>query len=425
MADVLTSTPAIDVHDLGLSARGRNVVDRVETFISEEVEPAVAPYDAAGAERPDRWTFAPRQLEILNGLKAKAKARGLWNLFLAGADDGLGLSNLDYAYAAFEMGKTPMASESMNCSPPDTGNMEVLSRVGTPAQKDRWLRPLLDGEIRSAFAMTEPEVASSDARNIRTRAEPDGRDLVITGEKYFVSGAGDPRCAVMLVAVETDPDGSRDSRQSLVLVPMETPGVEVVGPMHVFGHDAAPHGHMHVRLTDVRVPRDNVLLGLGRGFEIAQLRLGAGRIHGCMRAIGAAERALSLMVERGIGRQAFGKPLVELGKNMELVSRSRIDIEAMRLMVLRAAKAMDVESAAEARVWVSAVKAMVPERVCRIIDEAIQVHGATGLSTWTPLAEMYVAQRAFRIGDGPDEVHHRVVARAEVAKHRTAQSAVR
>ena len=267
--------------------------------------------------------------------------------------------------------------------------MEVLERVGTPEQKAQWLQPLLDGEIRSCFGMTEPDLASSDARNIATSAVLDGDEWVINGEKYYISGAGDPRCKIMICMVRTSPDAASHLQQSQILVPMDTPGVEIVGPMLVFGHDDAPHGHMHLRLTDVRVPKENILLGEGRGFEISQLRLGPGRIHHCMRSIGAADRALQLMVERGLSRQAFGKPLIALGKNTEVVARARIEIEAMRLMVLRAAKAMDLMGNAEARVWVSAVKAMVPERVCQIIDEAIQIHGATGVSQWTPLADMY------------------------------------
>jgi acyl-CoA dehydrogenase len=304
-----------------------------------------------------------------------------------------------------------------NCSAPDTGNMEVLERVGTPEQRERWLTPLLAGEIRSAYAMTEPDVASSDAKNISCRATLDGDEWVITGEKYFISGAGDPRCKVMIAMVLTSPDGPPNRRHSQILVPMDTPGVEILGPMHVFGEDDAPHGHMHLRFNDVRVPQENVLLGEGRGFEISQVRLGPGRIHHCMRSIGAAERALELMVRRGRQREAFGKALVGLGKNTEVIARARVEIEAMRLMVLRAAKAMDVMGNQKARVWVSAVKAMVPQRVCAIIDEAIQVHGATGVSQWTPLARLYTAQRALRLADGPDEVHWNVVGRAEIARY--------
>ena len=407
-----------ELYNLGLSDTARPLLEKVKAFVADEVAPMSEKYFALGEGRADRWSFAEGQLDLLDGVKAKAKAQGLWNFFLPNAETGEGLSNLDYAYIAFELGKSPLASECLNCSAPDTGNMEVLERVGTPEQKKQWLEPLLNGEIRSAYAMTEPDLASSDARNISCSAVLDGEEWVINGEKYYISGAGDPRCKIMIVMVKTNPDAAAHLQQSQILVPMDTPGVEIVGPMLVFGHDDAPHGHMHIRLHDVRVPKDNVLLGESRGFEISQLRLGPGRIHHCMRSIGAAERALQLMVERGLSREAFGKPIISLGKNTEWVSRARIEIEAMRLMVLKAAKAMDLMGNADARVWVSAVKAMVPERVCEIIDRAIQIHGATGISQWTPLADMYIGQRTLRFADGPDEVHHMVVGRAEVARYR-------
>lgn len=406
-----------ELFNLGISPDARELLDRVKKFIQTEVLPLEEKYFALGEGRADRWSFAPGQLELLDATKAKAKSEGLWNFFLPNADTGEGLSNLDYAYIAFELGKTRLGSECLNCSAPDTGNMEVLERVGTPEQKKRWLEPLLAGEIRSAYAMTEPDLASSDARNIACEAVLDGEEWVINGEKYYISGAGDPRCKIMIVMVRTNPEAATHLQQSQILVPMDTPGVEVVGPMLVFGHDDAPHGHMHLGFHDVRVPKDNVLLGEGRGFEISQVRLGPGRIHHCMRSIGAAEKALALMVERGLSREAFGKPIISLGKNTEWVSRARIEIEAMRMMVLRAAKAMDLMGNAEARVWVSAAKAMVPERVCNIIDQAIQIHGATGISQWTPLADMYTSQRTLRFADGPDEVHHMVVGRAEIARY--------
>ncbi|MBW2397127.1 MAG: acyl-CoA dehydrogenase family protein, partial [Deltaproteobacteria bacterium] len=358
----------------------------------------------------------PGQLELLDAVKDKAKAQGLWNFFLPDAETGQGLSNLDYAYIAAELGKQPLASESLNCAAPDTGNMEVLERVGTPEQKKKWLEPLLNGEIRSAYAMTEPDLASSDAKNISCRAELVGDEWVITGEKFYISGAGDPRCKIMIVMVQTDPDGPPHLRQSQILVPTDAPGLEILGPMHVFGKDDAPHGHMHLRFENCRVPKENILLGEGRGFEISQVRLGPGRIHHCMRSIGAAERALEMMAKRGLSRNAFGKPIASLGKNTEDIAKARIEIEAMRMMVLKAAKAMDVLGNSEARVWVSAVKAMVPVRVCEIIDKAIQVHGATGVSQWTPLADMYASQRTLRLADGPDEVHWFVVGRAELAR---------
>jgi len=401
------------LNNLGMSEGARPLLARVMEHIRTNCDPAYEEYERLGRNRAERFSYAPGQLEILADLKAKAKEAGLWNFFLPNAETGEGLSNLDYAYIAFELGRNPLASQSLNCSAPDTGNMEVLERVGTPAQKERWLKPLLAGEIRSAFAMTEPDVASSDAKNVRLQAIKDGDEYVLNGEKYYISGAGDPRCKIMIVMVKTSPNAEAFRQQSQILVPMDTPGVEILGPMNVFGHDDAPHGHMHLRFTNVRVPEENILWGEGRGFEISQLRLGPGRIHHCMRSIGAAEKALDLMIARGLSREAFGKRIIDLGKNMETISRSRIEIEAMRLMVLKAARAMDVLGNKEARIWVSMAKAMVPERCCKIIDDAMQVYGATGVSQWTDLPEMYMKQRTLRLADGPDEVHHAVVARAE------------
>jgi acyl-CoA dehydrogenase len=407
-----------ELNQLAMSKEAQPLFDAVKKHIEENVAPIEEEFHRLGEGRKDRWSWAPGQLELLDGAKKKAKESGLWNFFLPEANEiGRGLTNLDYAYIAAELGKHPLASESLNCSAPDTGNMEVLERVGTPAQKERWLKPLLNGEIRSAYAMTEPGVASSDAKNVSMRAVLQGDEWVMNGEKYYISGAGDPRCKIMIVMVKTSPDAPTQFQQSQILVPMDTPGVEILGPMEVFGHDHAPRGHMHLRFTDVRVPKDNILLGEGRGFEISQVRLGPGRIHHCMRTIGKAERALDLMVKRATSRVAFGKPIIQLGKNLETVSRARIEIEAMRLMVLKAAKAMDVLGNREARVWVSMVKAMVPEKACQIIDQAIQIHGATGISQWTPLAEMYTDVRHLRFADGPDEVHHMVVGRAELSRH--------
>ncbi len=404
-----------EMFDLRMSAGAKPLLEKVKAFVKQEVEPMTGEFFRLGAGRAERWAWAPGQLELLDGLKAKAKANGLWNFFLPDAD-GQGLNNLDYAYIAAELGKNPLAPECLNCAAPDTGNMEVLERVGTAEQKEQWLKPLLNGEIRSAYAMTEPDLASSDAKNIACRAELVGDEWVINGEKYYISGAGDPRCKIMIVMVQTNPEAAPHLRQSQILVPTNTPGVEILGPMHVFGKDDAPHGHMHIRFDHCRVPKKNILLGEGRGFEISQVRLGPGRIHHCMRSIGAAERAIELMAKRGLSRTAFGKRLAHLGKNTETIAKARIEIEAMRMMVLKAAKAMDVLGNSEARVWVSAVKAMVPERVCKIIDEAIQIHGATGISQWTPLADMYASQRTLRLADGPDEVHWFVVGRAELAR---------
>jgi acyl-CoA dehydrogenase len=410
--------PMDEMNDLRMSAKAVPLLEHVKRFIKETVEPMSVEFERLGEVPHDPWTFAPGQLDVLQVAKDKAKAEGLWNFFLPDAETGEGLSNLDYAYIAVELGKAPLASECMNCAAPDTGNMEVLERVGTPEQKEKWLKPLLAGEIRSAYVMTEPNVASSDAKNVSTRAELVGDEWVINGEKYYISGAGDPRCKIMIVMVKTSPEAPSQFQQSQILVPMDTPGVTILGPMHVFGHDHAPRGHMHMRFDNVRVPRENILLGEGRGFEISQVRLGPGRIHHCMRTIGKAEKALDLMVSRGMSREAFGKPLAMLGGNLEKISRARIEIEAMRLMVLKAAKAMDVMGNREARVWVSMVKAMVPEKACQIIDQAIQIHGATGISQWTPLAEMYTDVRHLRFADGPDEVHHMVVGRAELQSRR-------
>ncbi|WP_416897063.1 MAG: acyl-CoA dehydrogenase family protein [Minwuia sp.] len=410
-------SPDDDLNNLTMSEEARPLLDHVKRFISEVVDPMSEEFHKLGEGRPDIWQYAPGQLEVLEEAKNEAKKQGLWNFFLPDAETGEGLKNLDYAYIAAELGKNSLASQTMNCSAPDTGNMEVLERVGTKEQKEKWLKPLLNGEIRSAYVMTEPYRASSDAKNVAMEAKLDGDHYVLNGEKYYASGAGDPRCKIMIVMVKTNPDAPTHRQQSQILVPIDTPGVDVLGPMHVFGDPDAPHGHMHIRFTDVRVPKENILLGEGRGFEISQVRLGPGRIHHCMRSIGAAEKALDLMINRGISREAFGKPIIQLGKNIETVSRARIEIEACRMMVLKAAKAMDVLGNKEARVWVSMVKAMVPEKVCKIIDEAIQIHGATGVSQWTPLAEMYHKQRTLRLADGPDEVHHFVVGRYEIQKH--------
>jgi acyl-CoA dehydrogenase len=411
------SDQSADLFNLSMSEEVQPLFHAVKQHIADNVDPVVEEYFALDKEKEDRWTFHPRQLEILEETKQKAREAGLWNFFLPDNEYGKGLTNLDYAYIAAELGKNPLASQSMNCSAPDTGNMEVLERVGTEAQKKEWLEPLLNGEIRSAYAMTEPGQASSDATNISTSAVLEGDEWVINGEKYYISGAGDPRCKIMICMVKTSPDAASHKQQSQILVPKDTPGVEILEGMEVFGEDHAPHGHMHIKFNNVRVPKDNMLLGEGRGFEISQLRLGPGRIHHCMRSIGQAEQALELMVKRASTREAFGKPLVKLGKNLEIVARARIEIDISRLQVLQAARAMDVLGNKEARIYVSACKAAIPEKVCTIIDQAIQMHGATGLSQWTPLAKMYANQRHLRFADGPDEVHHMVVGRNEVQKH--------
>ncbi len=407
--------PQDELNDLRMSEKAVPLLNQVKAFIRDVVNPMSEEFHRLGEGRPDIWQYAPGQLEVLDAAKEKAKKAGLWNFFLPNAETGEGLSNLDYAYIAVELGKNRLASETMNCAAPDTGNMEVLERVGTPEQKKQWLEPLLEGKIRSAYCMTELNTASSDAKNIDTRAVRVGDEYVINGEKHYISGAGDPRCKVMICMVRTGGDGDPPQlMQSQILVPLPTEGVKIIQGQQVFGDPDAPHGHMHIIFDNARVPASNMLLGEGRGFEISQLRLGPGRIHHCMRAIGSAEKALDLMVTRGMQRVAFGKPIIQLGGNLEIVSRARIEIEAMRLMVLKAAKAMDVLGNREARVWIHMVKAMVPERVCKIIDQAIQMHGALGVSQHTPLARMYANTRTLRIADGPDEVHHMVVGRNEL-----------
>mgnify|MGYP006222626675 FL=1 len=408
-----------ELFELSMSDKAIPLLELIKKHCEENVKPIQEEFFALQNGKEDRWTWDPRQLELLEGAKDKAKALGLWNFFLPDSEGiiGDGLTNLDYTYIATEIGKYPLASESMNCSAPDNGNMEVLERVGTPEQKKQWLEPLLNGEIRSAYAMTEPNLASSDAKNISTSAVLEGDEWVINGEKFYISGAGDPRCKIMIVMVKSSPDAAPSKQQSQILVPKDTPGVEILEGMQVFGHDHAPQGHMHIRFNNVRVPKENILLGEGRGFEISQVRLGPGRIHHCMRTIGKAEVALELMVKRAGTREAFGKPIAKLGGNLEIISRARIEINAMRLSVLQAAKAMDVLGNKEARVYVSAIKAMVPEKACLIIDQAIQMHGAAGISQWTPLAGLYTDIRHLRFADGPDEVHHMVVGRAELQKY--------
>jgi len=403
------------LYQLDLSDKFKPTLELVKRFIADDILPVQEEFYSS-PNTDDKWSLSDRQAEILGGLKDKAKAAGLWNFFLPDWN-GEGVTNLDYAYLAIEMGAAPMSSECFNCAAPDTGNMEVLHKYGSDAQKKEWLEPLLAGDIRSAFAMTEPGLASSDAKNIATRATLVGDEWVINGEKFYISGAGDARCKIMITMVQTDPNADRQHRQSQILVPIDTPGVDILGPMEVFGNDDAPHGHMHIKFTDVKVPKENIILGEGRGFEISQGRLGPGRIHHCMRTLGQAERALEMMCKRGLSREAFGKPLVKLGGNYDVVAKARLDIDASRLMVFRAARAMDVLGTQEARIYISGIKAMVPAITCRIIDEAIQMYGAAGVSQWTPLAAMYTGQRTLRLADGPDEVHRMVVARAELSQY--------
>jgi acyl-CoA dehydrogenase len=402
--------------DLGLSEEMVEIRGKILDFVENKVEPVEGEYHSE-VSVGDRWSHTPRQEEILNDLKAIARDMGLWNFFLPESQGGAGISNLEYAHLAEIMGRSRLASEAFNCSAPDTGNMEVLERYGSEEQKQEWLVPLLAGEIRSAFAMTEPGVASSDATNISTSAVLDGDEWVISGEKFYISGAGDARCKIMIVMVITDPDAPKHNRQSQILVPMDAEGVEVVRPMHVFGRDDAPHGHMHIKFHNVRVPESNMILGRGRGFEISQGRLGPGRIHHCMRSIGAAEKALDLMCQRAVSREAFGKPLAELGGNYDVIADSRIEIEMCRLLVLKAAWLMDKIGNKAARDAISQIKVAVPNMALRVIDRAIQMHGAAGVGQDFPLAALWTSQRTLRLADGPDEVHRRVIARKELAKY--------
>jgi len=402
--------------DLGLSEELVEVREKIRTFVAEKVEPIEQEYHEE-VSVGDRWSHTPRQDEILESLKAEARRLGLWNFFLPESQGGAGISNLHYAHLAEIMGRSRLASEAFNCSAPDTGNMEVLERYGSDEQKKMWLEPLLAGEIRSAFAMTEPGVASSDATNISTSAVLDGDEWVISGEKFYISGAGDARCKIMIVMVVTDPDAPKHTRQSQILVPMDAEGVEVIRPMQVFGRDDAPHGHMHIKFHNVRVPESNIILGRGRGFEISQGRLGPGRIHHCMRSIGAAEKALDLMCQRAVSREAFGKPLAELGGNYDIIADSRIEIEMCRLLTYKAAWLMDTIGNKAARDAISQIKVAVPNMALRVIDRAIQMHGAAGVSQDFPLAALWTSQRTLRLADGPDEVHRRVIARKELAKY--------
>ncbi len=399
--------------NIGITDRLRPLLDAVITFIDERVLPVDEEF-IAEIDRGDRWTLTDRQQEILGSLKSAAREQNLWNFWLTDSERGYGLSTVEYAYLAEETGRAYLAAEAFNCSAPDTGNMEVLERYGTETQKKQWLEPLLAGEIRSAYAMSEPAVASSDATNISTSAVLENGEWVINGEKTYISGAGDPRCKIMICMVKSNPENGRHQQHSQILVPIDAPGVEIVRPMNVFANDDAPHGHMHIRLTDVRVPEDNMILGPGRGFEIAQGRLGPGRVHHCMRAIGSAERALKLMCERAVSRTAFGRPLANLGGNYDKIANARMNIDMARLLTLQTAHIIDTRGVQESQVWISKIKATVPNVALDVIDDAIQMHGAAGISQDFPLAAMYTNARTLRFADGPDEVHRMVVARNEL-----------
>jgi acyl-CoA dehydrogenase len=402
--------------DFDYSPRTKQLQAQVREFMDAHVYPAEPRYwdeIEANTRAGRRWTPVP----VIEALKVKARAAGLWNLFLPESEYGAGLTNQEYAPLAEIMGRVPWASEVFNCSAPDTGNMEVLVRYGTPEQKKRWLEPLLAGEIRSAFAMTEPAVASSDATNIEARIERDGDHYVINGRKWWTSGAGDPRCRIYIVMGKTDPQAPRHSQQSMVLVPADTPGVKVLRPLSVFGYDDAPHGHMEVDFTNVRVPASNMLLGEGRGFEIAQGRLGPGRIHHCMRTIGLAERALELMCKRASSRVAFGKTIAQQTVTQERIAEARCMIDQARLLTLKAAWVMDTAGNKAAKGEIAMIKVVAPTMACQVIDWAIQVHGGGGLSQDFPLAQYYAHVRTLRFADGPDEVHRNAIAKMELGRH--------
>ncbi len=400
--------------DFDYSPKVQELRARLLAFMQEHIYPNEKLYAESVASGDTRWSIPP----IMDELKGLARAAGLWNLFLPDSQYGAGLNNLDYAPLAEIMGRSLIASEVFNCSAPDTGNMEVLVRYGSDLHKKQWLEPLLRGEIRSAFAMTEPDVASSDATNICSTIVKDGDDYVINGRKWWTSGAMDPRCRILIFMGKTDPDAHRHSQQSMVLVPMDTPGVTVVRPLTVYGFDDAPHGHAEVTFENVRVPRENLLLGEGRGFEIAQGRLGPGRIHHCMRLIGMAERALEAMCARAEARVAFGRRLDEQGVVREAIADSRIDIEQARLLTLKAADMMDKVGNKVAKAEIAMIKIVAPSMALRVIDRAVQIHGGGGVSEDFGLAAAWAGARTLRLADGPDEVHRASLAKLEMARQR-------
>ncbi len=400
--------------DFEYSARTRMYMEQLTDFMDKYVYPNEQTFHDQLEAGPTRWQVPP----IMEELKEKARERGLWNLFLPDSEYGAGLSNLEYAPLCEIMGRSPIAPEVFNCSAPDTGNMEVLVRYGTEAQKRRWLVPLLEGKIRSCFAMTEPRVASSDATNIQASIRRDGDHYVINGHKWWTSGIGDPRCQLIIFMGQTDPRNPDPyKRQSMILVPRDTPGIRVVRMLTVFGYDDAPHGHGEVLFEDVRVPAENILLGEGRGFEIAQGRLGPGRIHHCMRQIGVAERALELMCRRAQQRVAFGKRLSENDVTLERIAQARILIDQARLLVLHAAWMMDTVGNKAARQMIAEIKVAVPSMTLQVVDWAMQLHGGGGVSQAFPLAAMWAHSRTLRFADGPDEVHRRQIGRLELRKH--------
>jgi acyl-CoA dehydrogenase len=387
---------------------------KLTNFMEEHVYPNEKVYAQQLDEQDNRWSAVPT---IMEELKEKAKAEGLWNLFLPESEFGAGLTNLEYAPLCEIMGRSPIGPEVFNCAAPDTGNMEVIVRYGTEEHKEKWLKPLLAGEIRSCFSMTEPDVASSDATNIEARIERDGNEYVINGRKWWSSGAGDPRCKIAIVMGKTDPSANRHEQQSMILVPLDSPGVKIERMVPVFGYDHAPHGHGEITYENVRVPAENILWGEGKGFAIAQGRLGPGRIHHCMRLIGAAERALELLCKRVQSRVAFGKPLSSQGVIREWIADSRIEIEQARLLTLKAAYMMDTVGNKEAKTEIAMIKVVAPSMALKVIDRAIQAFGGAGVSDDFPLASMWASSRTLRLADGPDEVHRAQVAKLELKKY--------
>ena len=404
--------------NFAFSEKTQNYIQRLEAFMHHYVQPAEGVYASQLQHTPDwrKWKQPP----VMEELKAKARSAGLWNLFLAGSEHGAALTNLEYAPLAEITGRSPIAPEVFNCNAPDTGNMEVLVKYGSEAQKERWLKPLLAGEIRSAFCMTEPEVASSDATNIHATALLEGNEVVLKGRKWWSSGIGHPHCRVVIFMGVTYPSAEKHQRHSMVLVPLDTAGVKIERMVSAFGMYDEPFGHGEVTFSNVRLPADHIIAGPGRGFEIAQGRLGPGRIHHCMRTLGAAERALELLCRRALSRVAFGKPLAELGGNRDIIANARIAIEQARLLTLKAAWMMDTVGAKGAMSEISQIKVVAPSVAQTIIDQAIQIYGGAGVSPDFPLADMFGYIRSLRLADGPDEVHRALIAKLELKKHKPA-----
>ena len=403
--------------DFTISSKASSILKEVKSMVHNDIIPCEEEYfdEIKKQSLSKRFVITPRQTELLESLKQKAKEKNLWNLWLTNSNNGQGINTVDYAYLAEEMGWSYLAPEVFNCSAPDTGNMEVLEKYGSEKQKNKWLKPLSDGKIRSAYLMTEPNVASSDATNISFEAKLDGNEWVLNGEKYWASGAGDPRCKLYILMAQTETESqNRHQKHSQFAISPDAKGINIIRPMEIFGHDDAPHGHMHIEFKNVRIPKDSIILGRGKGFEIAQGRLGPGRIHHCMRAIGQAELAIELMCKRALSRNAFGQTLSKLGANKDIIAERRIAIEQARLLCLKAAWMMDNTSIKEASTWISKIKVVAPRVALETVDEAIQIYGGTGVSQDTPLAKMWLGLRTLRFADGPDAVHRMVIARQEL-----------